>query len=72
MIKLILSVALAVFGLAKPVLDFIMSPIRRRKSVLKKLDAEKKEALHLVGDLTSEDKADRDKARKELLKEIRE
>jgi len=68
----VIAVLLAVLKIAGPFLEWITSPIRRRKSILEQLEKDKKEILHKVEDLTSTDKTDRDKARKELLKEIRE
>ena len=73
-----MSIAATVIGilgsalaLANMVIGWITSPIRRRRSVLTQIEKDRQETLHRVDNLTSLDKADRDKARKDLLKEIR-
>jgi uncharacterized protein YnzC (UPF0291/DUF896 family) len=52
--------------------NWVSDPKRWRRSVLDQVEQDKQEILRKVGDLTSGEKKDRDKARKELLKEIRE
>mgnify|MGYP001339349837 CR=1 FL=1 len=68
----VIAVLLAILKIAGQFMEYVMSPSRRRKSVLDQIEKDKQEILHKVYDLTGQDKADRDKARKDLLKEIRE
>lgn len=68
----VLGILASLFAIWKTVLDWIRDPKRWRRSVLDQIEKDKQATLHKVDNLTSADKADRDKARKDLLKEIRQ
>jgi len=67
----VLGILGSALALANTVIGWITNPARWRRSVLDQIEKDRQETLHKVDNLTSEDKADRDKARKDLLKEIR-
>jgi hypothetical protein len=68
----VLGILGSALAMAKMVIGWITNPARRRRSVLDQIEKDRQETLHKVDNLTSLDRADREKARKELLKDIRE
>jgi len=69
--KIIAELILAALALGKSIWDYVRDPKRWRRSVLDQIEKERQDILHKVDNLTATDKADRYKAREDLLKEIR-